>query len=220
MWTFNHHGIEVRVEARRNDRLGGQMLGRFVPRLFFDDAILDRLGQEFTDFLALQGGQLVVGIVPVELRAEIQGMNSWIVTFQNEVVLLAQKNIVFRHDLSIQGGLGNSQPFSGWTDDGAGFQQDHPIILPDVVGMDRDVVAWNFSSEHSHFDQMLPRMSFCCLRGSRMAKEPGGSPSPGAQHPTPWWRGTAVFGRQLLCSLSDPKTSITAKTYLGTGTRA
>src|SRR5437588_4544886 len=107
------------------------MLGRFVPRLFFDDAILDRLGQELTDFLTLQRRQLVVGVVPVELRAEIQGVNSWIVTFQNEVVLLAQKNIVFHHDLSIQGGLGNSQPFSGWTDDGASFQQDYPIILPD-----------------------------------------------------------------------------------------
>jgi hypothetical protein len=39
--TFDHHGIEVRIEARRNDRLGGQMLGRFIPRLFFDYAILD-----------------------------------------------------------------------------------------------------------------------------------------------------------------------------------
>ena len=63
------------------------------------------------------------------------------------------------------------------------LQQDHPIILPDVVGMDRDIVAWNFSSEHSHFHQMLPRMSFCCIRGPRMAKEPGGSPSPGAHIP-------------------------------------
>jgi len=141
------------------------MLGRFIPRLFFDYAILDRLGQEFTDFLALQRHELVVGIVPIELRAEIQGVNSWIVAFQDEVVLPAQENILFCHDLSIQGGLGNSQPFSGWTDDGTGFQQDHPIILPDVVGMDRDVVAWNFSSEHSHFDQMLPRMSFCCGAG-------------------------------------------------------
>ena len=181
---------------------------------WFDYAILDRLGQELTDFLALQRHELMVGIVPVELRAEIQGVNSWIVTFQNEVVLLAQKNIVFRHGLSIQGGLGNSQPFGGWTDDGAGFQQDHPIILPDVVGTDRDVVVWNFSPN-------IPisiRCSLACPSAvcavPEWPRRGGGSPSPGVQHPTPWWRGTAVFGRQLLCSLSDPETSITARTYL------
>jgi hypothetical protein len=128
-------------------------------------------------------------------------------------VLLAQKNIVFCHDLSIQGGLGNSQPFSGWTDDGAGFQQDHPIILPDVVGMDRDVVTWNFSSEHSHFDQMLPRMSFCCGAG-------GIALSRNSTSHTMVARYSGFSGGQLLCSLSDPETSISAKTYLGTGTRS
>ena len=59
---------------------------------------------------------LVIGVVPVELRAKIQGMNARIVSFQHEKVPLAQENVVIRYYFAFCRGLSNSQPFRGWAD--------------------------------------------------------------------------------------------------------
>src|ERR1700722_12635147 len=66
-------------------------------------------------------------------------------------MLLFQEYIVFGDNLSFQRCCSNTELFSRMTDDGPGFQEDDPILRRDVIGMDRDIVTGNLSSEDTHF---------------------------------------------------------------------
>src|ERR1700730_10629959 len=116
-----------------------------IPGLLFHHPILHRLCKQSSDFLSFQWNELAIGVRPVELRAEIERMNSRIVLLQDEEVLLAQEQVVFGDDLPFHCGLRNAQLFSRRTNNGAGLQQNDPVLLGDVVRMNWNVVAWHSS---------------------------------------------------------------------------
>jgi hypothetical protein len=49
-----------------------------------------RRGQELTDLFGFQRHQVVIGVVSVQLRAKIKGMNARVVPFQHEVMPFAE----------------------------------------------------------------------------------------------------------------------------------
>jgi hypothetical protein len=95
--TFDNKAVELGFQRGRYDGLLRQTVHRLIPRPLRDYSILERPRKKLTDFFAFERYQLVVGVVPVELRAKIQGMNSRIVSFQHEIVPLAQENVVLRY---------------------------------------------------------------------------------------------------------------------------
>lgn len=61
-----------------------------------------------------------------------------------------EQDVVFLDDLSIQRRSGDAKSLWRRTDDGAGFEQDKPVLASDVVGMNPDQVRWHFSSKQAH----------------------------------------------------------------------
>src|SRR6202030_2455965 len=70
-------------------------------------------------------------------------------------MLFAQSNVVLRNNFSFQRGCGHAEFFSRATDNGPCLQEDNPILRPDVIGMDRDIVTGNLSFEDTHFSDVL-----------------------------------------------------------------
>ena len=93
--VFDDKAVELGFHRGSNDRLLGQAIHGLIPRLLPDHSILDRPRQELTNFFAFQRHQLVIGVVSIELRREIQGMNARVVSFDDDVVPLAEENVVF-----------------------------------------------------------------------------------------------------------------------------
>src|SRR5262245_31899481 len=83
-------------------------------------------------------------------------MNSRVVSFQDEIMLLSQENVVFPDDLSLQCGARNPEFFGRGSDNGPGLQHNDPVVLGDVIWMNRYVVTRNFSSEDTHVRRPLP----------------------------------------------------------------
>jgi len=148
--AINHDRVEIHLHAGRYDRLFRQVVRGLVPRPLFHHALLERLRQQPSDFLAFEGDELAVSVGPVELGTEIKGMNSRVVFFKDEIVPLAQENIVFPDDSFLHCGFGNPQLLGRRSDDGPRFQENNPIFLGYIVRMDRDVVTWNFPSKDTH----------------------------------------------------------------------
>src|SRR5436305_15209077 len=93
-------------------------------------------------------------------------MNPWIVVVQHNEMLLAQKNITFPDYPFFQCGFGNPQLLSRRTYDGRRLQEDNPILLPDIVGMDRDVVTWHFPSKNLQCRRsLIPILYVATIRG-------------------------------------------------------
>jgi hypothetical protein len=85
-------------------------------------------------------------------------VNSRIVSFDDQEVLGTKQYVVFSDNLSFQRGAGDAEPFGRRTHDGAGLQQDDPVVLDGVIRRDRDQVTRHFSSENAHGD---PRSASC-----------------------------------------------------------
>ena len=151
---IDNNSVELRLHGGGDDRLPRQFLRRFIPRLFFYNAALNCLRQQLSDFIAFQGNELIIGVELIELGTKIQGMNAWIISFQDQEVFRSQEKVIFLYDFSFQRRHGDPEFLSRGTDDGPGLQYDDPVVLRDVVRMDRDVVTRHFSSEDTHLSRV------------------------------------------------------------------
>jgi hypothetical protein len=97
----------------------------------------------------LQRHKLVL-LVFVELRTEIQHVDTGIISVHYEEVLRFLKQAVSFYDLSFGRSLRDPQLIPRLADDGAGLQQDNPVLLPGIVRMDRDKMTCWPSSEKRH----------------------------------------------------------------------
>src|SRR6267142_923222 len=131
------------------------MFRRLVPRPARCHAAFERLRDQASDLLALQRHELLVRIVAIELRAEVDRMDSRVVAVDDQEMLGAKKNVVFPDYLAFLGGAGNAQPLRRRPHDGAGLEQDHPVLLRGIVPMDRDVMARRASFEKPHESPMM-----------------------------------------------------------------
>src|SRR5258705_9650823 len=135
--------------ASNSPCVGPLMIGssrRFVERLIpwasLVDACFKRSRDEPADFFSLQRHKLVL-VVLVELRTEIQRVDTGIISVHYEKVPRFSKQAVSLYDLSFGRGLRDPQLIPRLADDGAGLQQDDPVLLPGIVRMDRDkMTCW------------------------------------------------------------------------------
>src|SRR6478752_1930023 len=139
-----------------NDRLAGRTFFRVVPRLLLNNAVPYGLGNQLSDFLAVQGNEFVVGVQLVELGTKIKRVNAWIKPLQHQEMLLAQERIVPFDDLAFQRGGGDTQPLRRWTNDRPGLQQNDPVVRGDIVWMDWNKVTRHFSAKYTHFVRNAP----------------------------------------------------------------
>ena len=102
-----------------NDRLAGRTFFRVVPRLLLNNAVAYGLGNQLSDFLAVQGNEFVVGVQLVELGAKIERVNAWIKSLQHQEMLLAQERVVSFDNLAFQRGGGERS-----------LSADGPMIVP------------------------------------------------------------------------------------------
>src|SRR5437870_5893092 len=165
---FDDDSIEFRLQRNGDDRLIRQFLRWLIPWSPLGHATLEGVRNQSSDFFALQRHELLVGVIPVELRTEIYGMDSRIISFHDEEVLRSQKDVVPLYGSSLQRGSGNTQSFRRRTDDGSGLQQDNPVLLRGVIRMDRDKVTRHFSLEDTHSE---PRIGV--VRLSDESSKPG-----------------------------------------------
>src|SRR5262245_7398095 len=138
------------MHSSADDRLIRHFLRWTVPRPPFGHSGFERLCNHSSDLLALQRHEFLIGIISVELRAEIQSMDSGIISVDDDKVLRPQKNVEFSYNLSLQRGDGNAKFFRRRANDGSGLQQDDPVSLPGVIAMDRDKMTRRSSSENAH----------------------------------------------------------------------
>src|SRR5262245_42217990 len=79
--------VVVGVDWSSDYRLTGRLLRWFIPWSPLRHPCLYRMRNQPSNFLSLQGHELLLSIVLVKLRAEIHGMNSRIVAFHDDIVL-------------------------------------------------------------------------------------------------------------------------------------
>src|SRR5207302_6876562 len=97
--------------------------------------------------LRLNRSNLLVMLVYVKLRAEIHDVNARIVSFEIEEIGHSQENIVLPDDFSLLRRPGDAQLVGRRTDDRARLEEDDPVLVPDVVRMDADLMARHFSAK-------------------------------------------------------------------------
>ena len=65
-------------------------------------------------------------------------------------MLRPQQNVVFLDDLALERGARDAQLLGRGADDRTGLQQNDPVVLRGVVRVNRNQMAWHFSSEDAH----------------------------------------------------------------------
>jgi len=94
---LDHEAVEVHLPVGSDHGLVGELFRRFIPGPLFRNPVLDGLRHQSADFLALNANELAI-IGPVELRAEIESVDSRVIPVQNEVMLRSQKYVVPLYD--------------------------------------------------------------------------------------------------------------------------
>src|SRR6516225_6617790 len=151
-----------------------------IPDLPFHRPIAKCLHKQLSDFVTFKSDEVPLGVTLVELGTKIQNMNLWIVAFQNDKIFLAQESVVFLNDIFLQCSFRNSYVVNGRANDGPHLQQNKPVPLVDVIGVDWDVMVWHCCSEDAHYSSsVIIRPCTCvCMPGTRL----GGFSIPDSGH--------------------------------------
>jgi hypothetical protein len=120
------------------------------------------LRKQPSNFFASQRNRLVVAVQLIKLGTEIEGVNSWIIIFQNKKMPFSQENVVFRNNLPFQGSHGDAKFCSGVADNGPCLKKNNPILRRDVIGMDGNVVTGNRPFEDAHIPALLIKLGASC----------------------------------------------------------
>ena len=84
---LDHEAVEVHVPVGSDHGLVGELLRRLIPRLLFRHPVLNGSRDQSADFLALKANELVFIIGPVELRTEIESVDSRVISVENQIML-------------------------------------------------------------------------------------------------------------------------------------
>jgi hypothetical protein len=146
----SNKGVKFRLHRRVDDWPIRQFFRWLIPWSSFVNAALKCVCNQSTDLVALERHELLFRIIFVELRAKKHRMNARIKPFDDEEMLRLKQNVVFFYNFLVQRRAGNSKSFRRWPNDGTSLQQNHPVPVSGVIGMNRNQVTWHFSSKQAH----------------------------------------------------------------------
>src|SRR6516164_5081774 len=76
---LDHEAVEAQLPVGSDHGLDRELFRRFIPGLLFCHPVLDGLRHQSADFLALKANKLVFIIESVELRTEIESVDSRVI---------------------------------------------------------------------------------------------------------------------------------------------
>jgi hypothetical protein len=111
-----------------------------------DNARLHGARDQLANLVALQRHELV-GVISEELWAEVNCVNARIIAFDHHEMLCAREHVGFLEDILFLHTACDADALRRRPDYCAGFKQNHPILVADIIWMNGNEIILRFSFE-------------------------------------------------------------------------